>query len=248
MSPEITKIDKARGFDRLMDVHLAGELWLPLVEDIVLKFGLCNGLQLNEDQQAEIEQANERLFARNRLHRYVAKALRSRRQASLHLKRSKLKLQPDVIETTLSEFEQLGLLNDEVYANAFVRSKKRLKLVGPRKLKADLASNGIGYELADEAIDANRGIDFQGISKQRKKKNDVLDSEDESERLDDKELQSEECVRLLQKYERRWVKEEDRKKRRNKAMRFLMNRGYEPEPIFRALDMMQWGGADPFDD
>jgi regulatory protein len=66
-------------------------------------------------------------------------------------------LPADEIATMLDDFERLGYLSDERYANALVA--KRVGRVGMRQIERDLQVKGIGGDTAKEALSGLAGRD-----------------------------------------------------------------------------------------
>lgn len=58
-----------------------------------------------------------------------------------------------IAEQTVDRYEELGLVNDQAYAQRFVVSRMAAKPSSRRGLAADLSKKGIGRELIEEALE-----------------------------------------------------------------------------------------------
>lgn len=121
----------------------------------------------------------------------------------------------DVIDSLLDRFEELGLVNDAAFADAWVRSRHESRGLAPRALARELQVKGVAPELIAEAVE-------------------TLDADQQEARareLVEKKLASVAGLRR------------DQQVRRLTGM--LARRGYSPSLCMKVVkDALQFGGAD----
>lgn len=113
----------------------------------------------------------------------------------------------DIVETVIKECEEVNLINDEKYAEEFIRSRLSLKPKGKKMLFFELKKKGISEEIIEEVL-ANIKDD---------------DEENNAERI---ALQK---IKVLSG-------EKDIHKKREKIFRFLVSRGFDFSLAKRVTD------------
>lgn len=103
-----------------------------------------------EDPQAKASEADPYSVARAIVLRQLALAPRSR--AQLERKLRDRGCADDVAEQVLDRMTEVGLVDDEAYAEMLVRSKQSTKGLARRALAHELRKQGIDGDLADEAL------------------------------------------------------------------------------------------------
>lgn len=107
-----------------------------------------------EDPQAVIPDADAEAVARSIVLRQLSLAPRSR--AQLEKKLRQRGCPDDVASRVLDRMTEVGLVDDEAYAELLVRSKQHSKGLSRTALAHELRKQGIDQQIADEALD---GID-----------------------------------------------------------------------------------------
>ena len=69
----------------------------------------------------------------------------------------------EVSEQTLVRLTELGLVDDLAFATQWIEERTRRRSLGPRALRAELASKGISAEVAAEAL-AALGLDEEALA------------------------------------------------------------------------------------
>lgn len=113
------------------------------------------------------------------------------------------------IEHVIDEFQRLGFLNDEQYAENAVQIMK-CRGYGNRKISNELRQKGIGKDLAAETI-ASEEVSPEGQNQ------DAVARE------------------VLRRKRHSLEKEPDPRKRREKALRMLAGRGFSADCSYRAV-------------
>lgn len=80
----------------------------------------------------------------------LSRAARTRGQLEALLQRKGIA--PEAAETVLDRFEEVGLVNDADYAEAFVESRHRIRGQGGRALSAELRRRGVADEVVADAV------------------------------------------------------------------------------------------------
>lgn len=82
----------------------------------------------------------------------LSRAARTRGQLETLLQRKGIA--PQAAETVLDRFEEVGLVDDAGYAEAFVESRHRIRGQGGRALSAELRRRGVADEIVVDAVGA----------------------------------------------------------------------------------------------
>ena len=80
----------------------------------------------------------------------LERRMRTRKELALMLSRKGVP--PEVSGPVLDRLEEVGLVNDEVYARAFVASRQRTKPRGSRGLSAELYAKGVARDVIDRVL------------------------------------------------------------------------------------------------
>lgn len=146
----------------------------------------------------------------NKCKNYILKLLGRREHARKELFRKALQkdYSAEIVETVLDELEEKDFIRDERFARKYAKDKSFLKKWGPAKISAHLRKKGVEKAVAQAAVDeAFEKIDI------------------------------EECLRqLILKRKNRLLREKDELKRKQKAVNYLLQKGYRSENIFRYID------------
>jgi SOS response regulatory protein OraA/RecX len=103
-----------------------------------------------EDVEAAVPEADAESVARAIVLRQLSMAPRSR--AQLEKKLRQRGCEDDVAAKVLDRMTEVGLIDDEAYAQMLVRSKQSDKGLARRALAHELRKQGIDQEIADEAL------------------------------------------------------------------------------------------------
>ena len=103
-----------------------------------------------EDPEVAVSEADAESVARAIVLRQLSMAPRSR--AQLEKKLRQRGCDDDVAATVLDRLTEVGLIDDEAYAQMLVRAKQSDKGLARRALAHELRKQGIDQEIADEAL------------------------------------------------------------------------------------------------
>lgn len=147
---KVTKVESQKRPGRY-NVYLNDEYAFPISEEVLIKFAIFKGTELTN---ALIEQ----LKAADSVSKLYGKAVDyiSYRQRTEHEVREKLKTLSEneaAITATIKKLQQIKLLDDENYANSYVRQIADGQAKGPGEAQRYLKQKGIAEPLILEALE-----------------------------------------------------------------------------------------------
>jgi len=188
------------------NIFLNNIFFLGISEEILLEFKLQKGDTVTEEIYRKLY---KREF-HHKLRSYFLSLLSRRDYSRLELFRKAQKngYEKRNINAVLNELEEKRLLDETRFIQAFVKDKFSINRWGPAKIAAKLREKGIGKNDIDSAL---------------------------------KQLISEEkmrtvCHKLLHKKSRRFLRESDLYKRKQKMLRFLAGRGFPAFICYQATE------------
>ncbi len=125
---------------------------------------------------------------------------------------------PDLVEVAIERLIELGLLDDEAFARAWLASRDRAHPRGERALRAELLRKGIPRDLVDAALAERADRDATDASGGRR----VAASADEVA-----------ARRLLERRRTALERAADQRLRRQRAYALLARSGFDPETAAR---------------
>ncbi len=123
---------------------------LRVSEDQLVKYRLLKGMELTEEELAELKRSSTYDLGLQEAYRYVSYQLRTEKEMRRFLKDKEIP--NDDIGKILQHLKELHLMDDLVFAESFVRTQMRLSDKGPRNLKQQLLQKGITEELIQQAL------------------------------------------------------------------------------------------------
>lgn len=121
-----------------------------LSETALLNSGLSSGTELTREQVADYKQLSNDDKLYNRALNYVALRPRSIWELEFYLKRKDSPA--PLIEQITNKLLGLGLLDDQKFAEAFVRDRRLLRSSSVRKITLELRKKRVSQEAIDYAI------------------------------------------------------------------------------------------------
>ena len=150
MLKKITKIQAQKRAGRFT-VFLDGKYAFPVSEDVLVKYQLVKGMELDEEAIAELKHADEVAKAYSRTLDYLSYQLRTEKEIQTYLK--KFELSSTDKQEIISKLKEMHLLDDLNYGQSFVRTQANLSDKGPKVIRQKLIAKGISPQLADQALD-----------------------------------------------------------------------------------------------
>ncbi|RRK09487.1 recombination regulator RecX [Lactiplantibacillus garii] len=206
MTKKITKIVAQKRAGRY-NVYLDDKYAFPISESVMIQFRVFKGMEVDEALRARMIAADDVSKAYTRALDYLSHQLRTEKE--VHDKLRDEDLDEDVITATMQQLRELRLLNDQQYADAYVRTAKRTSDKGPRVIRQKLRLKGVGEQLIDNALAGQFSAD---------------------DRLDN-------ATQLAQKLARRYQRQAF-KTMLQKVRQGLMSKGFDAETIGNALDAL----------
>lgn len=124
---------------------------LPLDPEIIVRFQLKVGQALSDDLAQTLRREDEKLRARRRLVRYLSVRKKTIREARRYLESAGFSDQ--AVEHAVQAAISLGLLDDQSFAVAYVRTSQKVAKKGPRALEHELTARGVDAAQASYAVD-----------------------------------------------------------------------------------------------
>ena len=127
--------------------------FLKISTDIVLKYKLATGIDIDEDVFEALSSEQSKINIRQAAYSFAAYKSRTMRQVIDKLKRGGYS--GDEIADAIEFLNNFALIDDQKFAGAFVRDYLLRKQVSKDKLKSELIRKGISSFLAIQAIEEN---------------------------------------------------------------------------------------------
>ena len=170
-------------------------------------FHIEKGATLSEKQIAIINSHEQYETAKKIAIKYLGMRMRSQKELMDYLR--KKGFDKAIVHRVIQHCEQYNYLNDEDFANAFVRDQMNLSKNGVLKIRSLLRSRGITNELIDKSV-------MNNITREQQLKL---------------------ALRLAGKKVKSIV--DDSKKKREKLYRFLAQKGFTTDVIFEVLKTLE---------
>lgn len=204
---KITKISPQQKSQERVNIFVDGEFRLGVAEEVIVKRGLKVGQEITEHELEAIQRSDVGWKARE----YAVSLLsvRPRTVKELQQRLRKKEFPDDSIEAAIEFLNARGYLNDQAFAEMFVRDRIKFKPRGKRALAVELRMKGVEPETAARAIE------------------ETFNAQDSSE------------VDLAREVAEKWVARKltgDRMKDRQRLFGFMARRGFSGDSIRQAMD------------
>lgn len=142
------------------------------------------------------------------------------RSRSVHEVRRRLTgagYRPDLVDGAVARLTELGMLDDEVFAQAWVESRDRARPRGERAIREELRVKGLDRAVIDGVLETRRGV----VSDR------AIDGEDGTDGPVSADRSA--ADRLLTRNARALARVADPRQRRQRAYALLARNGFDPE-------------------
>lgn len=203
---KITAIQPQKNHAERLNVHVDGAFRVALAAEIVLAEHLRVGEEITEARLAELEGRDQAWKAREAALSLLS--FRPRTAAELRRRLREKGYPPEVSDACVERLGELGMVDDNSFAEMFVRDRVRLRPHGKRRLTQELRAKGVDGEMAQAAIEG------------------VMESENATE------------TDLARQAAAKWRRRsgEDPQASRRRLYGFLARRGFGTEAIMAVLD------------
>ncbi|MDX1666605.1 MAG: regulatory protein RecX [Saprospiraceae bacterium] len=204
----ITSISVQKKNKERYTLHVEEGFLAGVSESTLIDLGLAKGVEVTPSLYRKI-QRSEGIYA---VKSYLIKLLGRRDHARKELYRKALKKQypKEVIQSVLDELEEKGYIDERQFARKYASDKYRLNSWGPAKIKAHLLKKGVSRQAAEEGVES------------------AFSEADLDSTLMD----------LVLKKKRRFLREENPLKRKEKIFNYLSRKGFSPGTIFEEIDRL----------
>jgi len=204
--PRITKIEQQKKNIRRYSIYIDEEYSFGIHEDILVKFRLAKGIELDKDFIDEILKEEEQNKANNYAMRLLSRKMRSEKEIIEKMRAKEYEI--EIINRTLDYLKQYGYINDREYAIAYIRDSMNIKKHGHHRIKSGLFQKGIQKEIIEDAL------------------NTLKDNENEFER----------AIQLAEKKLKGSYKNDDYNAQYRKLGAYLQRKGYSFEIVGKVLN------------
>lgn len=145
----ITSIERQKNRPRY-NIYINEEFAFAIHEDILIKFRLAKGKEMDPKDVTDILRAEEKHRAEQYALRYISFRPRTSHEVFEYLQ--KKGFEEDDCRVIISSCAEKGYINDQAYASMWIEERKRLKPRGRHLLRQELSQRGIKDEMVDEAL------------------------------------------------------------------------------------------------
>ncbi|OJG15390.1 hypothetical protein RU96_GL002441 [Enterococcus canintestini] len=146
----ITVARVAKGKNGFYEVDLSNGETLRVSEDLLIKFRLLKGLELDEKTLAEINKNAHYDVGVQLALNYISYQLRSEKEVRTYLKDREIPSSDR--EKIIAHLKDLSVLDDKIYGESYVRTQMRLSDKGPAVIKQQLRQKGLTPEVIENAL------------------------------------------------------------------------------------------------
>jgi len=201
----VTSISAQKKDANRCSIFLDGKYAFGIHVDVVLNKGTQKGMDLSAEQCAELIQEDLYFKGLKRCLDYINYRPRTRKEITSRL--AQLGIPSDLADRICARLDDLGYINDQMFAEQWAASRFRSKGFGPVRIKQELIQKGIASSVADLTVQEA-----------------MPDSKIEAQ------LRNQVDLAL-----RRYRKEDDPSVKKRKIIQFLGRRGYTSASILSEL-------------
>jgi regulatory protein len=151
----ITKISAQQKNDERFNIYIQQgakeEFAFSVDADVLIKFQLQKGMEINKEEWEEILSEDEYRKAFNKALHYLSYRMRTVHEIEAYLEKKEVSEQ--TIKRVIEKLSEYNFANDKSYADSFVKSRMNTTFKGPGAILQELKKKGIGGNDADGALD-----------------------------------------------------------------------------------------------
>ena len=145
----ITKIEAQKKYKDRVNIYIDGEYSLSMNYDLLLKNNLKVGQLVDTNYLNQLVLENEKSLALSRASKLLGKSLKTVKQMRDYLVDKGYG--PNVVEYCIKKLCEYNYLNDENYANIYLKSAS--KKYGKRKIENELKLKGVPKKIIDGCLE-----------------------------------------------------------------------------------------------
>ncbi|MBD8071217.1 recombination regulator RecX [Bacillus sp. PS06] len=138
-------------YNIFLDKNGKAEYAFSVDQNVLIKFNLKKGLELDELDMSEIKFDDEVKKGTNTAIQFLSYRMRSEKEVVDHLK--KKELDTPIIQEILHKLAEYNYINDEEFATAYVRTQIRTTVKGPEVIKRELEDKGIAKHIIQTSLE-----------------------------------------------------------------------------------------------
>lgn len=146
----VTKIERQKRHPHRVNVFLDNEFALGLHEEVLSRSKIRVGDDLSQETIELIKVHEEFALAKQKALRLVSHRLRSERE--LRYKLIENEFDPATVDNVIHQLQTLGVINDKVFAEAFIHDTQLRKPAGRKLLSQQLRLRGITPSLIEDIL------------------------------------------------------------------------------------------------
>lgn len=146
---EITKIEIQKKNKNRVNLYLDNEFNCGLSLEVVVKYGLKEGKEINQELLDFLCNSSEKEVAMNKAISYIARYQKTEKEIKEYL--FKKGFGDEISQDVIKKLKEYNFIDDDLYAQNYIKYKT--KSVGKRKLAYELRKKGINESLIDNNID-----------------------------------------------------------------------------------------------
>jgi len=143
LQPQATNPDRT-------SIFTDGQFLMGVSTLIVLKMGLRLNQELSKEQVHQLEMEEALQKALDRTLNFLASRPHSREEVRRYLR--KKETPAELIDPVVERLEQMGLIDDQQFAQFWIESRERFNPKGAQAIKNELRTKGITREVLDEVV------------------------------------------------------------------------------------------------
>jgi regulatory protein len=155
----ITAIKQQERLKGRYSIYVDEKYAFSLSADALLNAKLHNGQELDEQQLKTYKKLSQDDKAYGLALAYVARRMRSEWELRDYFRRKGYEL--DLADQLIARLAALGFINDEAFAEAWVRNRRLLKPVSRRRLIQELKQKRIADDIAEQVLQGDETDDRQ---------------------------------------------------------------------------------------
>lgn len=150
---KITSIQQQQKRKHRYSVYIDDEFAFGVDEDVVIKYSLKKGMEVDDNFMESIVKAEEQVKANNYALNLLSYRARSKKEIIDKMKQ--YGYEDNNIEITIEMLEKYEYINDYEFAKLLIKDKQNFKKAGKILLKQELFKKGIDKNIIEEVIRDN---------------------------------------------------------------------------------------------
>lgn len=147
--PKITKITSQKQKGRY-NIFIDEVFAFGVTESVLIKYRLAKGLEIDSSLQCDIQKDDDDAKAYQLALNYLSHQLRTEKELRQYLHEHEIS--PAGIESSLVKLRQLHYIDDQAYADSYVRTVMHTGDKGPKVIRQKLMQKGVKADQIDQAL------------------------------------------------------------------------------------------------